>query len=165
MPPLFRRPALPAGLTLEPGERVLAQAESADGPIVATNHRLLIPVATGFHTIGWEQVERATWSRDDEELLVVETVPLGTKPRRHRIGLGAAMAFLDIVREQVQASVVISRHVAIEGDRGVRVSGRRRPGRHKLAWVVAVDPGIDLDDPEVRATVESAVALVRAEVE
>ncbi len=144
---------------------MLAQADSADGPIVATNHRLLLPVETGFHAIGWEHVERATWNRDDELLVVVETVPVGAKPRRHRIGLDEATAFLDIVREQVQASVVISRHIAIAGDRGVRVSGRRRPGEPKLAWVVALDAGIDLDDPDVRAAVEHAVAQVRAEVE
>jgi hypothetical protein len=34
-----------------------------------------------------------------------------------------------------------------------------------LAWVVAVDAGIDLDDPTVRAKVDQAVAQVRAEVE
>jgi hypothetical protein len=165
VPSLFRRPPIPTGLTLEPGERVLAQAESADGTVVATNRRLFLPDSTGFHPVGWEHVERATWSRDDNHLVVIETVPFGTKPRRHRIGLGEATVFLDIVREQVQASVVISRHVAIAGERGVRVSGRRRPGERKVAWVVAPDSGIDLDDPDVRTAVDYAVAQVRAEVE
>ena len=144
---------------------MLAQADSADGTIMATNHRLLLPDSTGYHAIGWEHVERATWSRDDDRLVVVETVPLGAKPRRHRIGLGEATTFLDIVREQVQASVVVSRHIPIAGERGVRVSGRRRPGNRSLAWVVAVDTGIDLDDPAIRNAVDSAVAQVRAEVE
>jgi hypothetical protein len=61
--------------------------------------------------------------------------------------------------------VVISRHVPITDERGVRVTGRRRPGMRALAWVVAVDAGIDLDDPTVRARVDEAVAQVRAEVE
>jgi hypothetical protein len=34
-----------------------------------------------------------------------------------------------------------------------------------LTWVVAVDAGIDLDEPTVRARVDAAVAQVRAEVE
>jgi hypothetical protein len=165
MPQLFRRLTVPAGLTLEPGERLLARAESAGGPIAATTRRLVLPTADGFHAIGWEHVERATWSRDDDQLVVVETAPLGATPRRHRIGLGYATRFLDVVREQVQASVVVSRHVPIKDERGVRVSGRRRPGHRKLAWVVAVDSGIDLDDLAVRARIESAVAQVRAEVE
>jgi hypothetical protein len=165
MPPLFRRLAVPAGLMLEPGERLLARAESETGAIAATTQRLLLPADGGFHAIGWENVERATWSRDDDQLVVIETAPLGAEPRRHRIGLGEASQFLDVVREQVQASVVISRHVPIAGERGLRVSGRRRPGLQRLAWVVAVDSGIDLEDPAVRARIESAVALVRAEVE
>jgi hypothetical protein len=165
MPPLFRRPAVPAGLTLGPGERLLARAESEAGPLAATTRHLVLPADGGFHAIGWEKVERATWSRDDDQLVVVETAPLGAEPRRHRVGLGEATRFLDVVREQVQASVVISRHVPITDERGVRVSGRRRPGRRALAWVVAVDAGIDLDDPTVRAKVDQAVAQVRAEVE
>ena len=166
MPPLFRRAAaVPAGLTLAPGERLLAWAESADGPIVATTRNLLLSTDSGFHSIGWENVERATWSRDDDQLVVIETVPLGEQPRRHRIGLDEATQFLDVVREQVQASVVISRHVPIAGGSGVRISGRRRPGQRALTWVVAVDTGIDLDDPHVRGQVETAVAQVRAEVE
>ena len=165
MPPLFRRPALPAGLTLAPGERLLARAESETGPIAATTRHLMLPTDGGFHAIGWENVERATWSRDDDQLVVVETAPLGAKARRHRIGLGEATSFLDVVREQVQASVVISRHVPITDECGVRISGRRRPGQRTLAWVVAVDAGIDLDEPTVRAKVDQAVAQVRAEVE
>ena len=165
MPQLFRRPALPAGLTLGPGERLLARAESEAGPIAATTRHLVLPADGGFHAIGWEKVERATWSRDDDQLVVVETAPLGAEPRRHRVGLGEATRFLDVVREQVQASVVISRHVPIVDGRGVRVSGRRPPGQRNLSWVVAVDPGIDLDDMAVRARIESALAQVRAEVE
>ncbi len=144
---------------------MLAQAESADGPLVATNRRLFLPDGTGLRPIGWEHVERAAWNRDDEQLVVVETAPLGAAQRRHRIRLSEATVFLDVVREQVQSSVVISRHVAIAGSLGVRVSGRRRPGERTLAWVVAVDRGIDLDDPDVRAAVQAAVAEVRAEVE
>ena len=165
MPPLFRRLATPPGLSLEPGERLLARAESATGPLAATNRRLVLPTADGYHTIGWERVERATWSRDDEQLLVVETAPLGARPRRHRIGLANASRFLDVVREQVQASVVISRHIPIVDDRGVRISGRRPPGQPNLSWVVAVDTGIDLHDLAIRAKIESALAQVRAEVE
>jgi len=55
--------------------------------------------------------------------------------------------------------------VPIAGERGVRVTGRRRPGLDSLSWVVAVDAALSLDDPGVRALVDAAVAEVRAEVE
>jgi hypothetical protein len=70
---------------------------------------------------------------------------------------------LDVVREQVTASVVLTRHVPIDGSLGVRVTGRRR--RDGIAWLVAVDDGLRLDDPAIRRLVDAAVASVRAEVE
>ena len=70
---------------------------------------------------------------------------------------------LDVVREQVTASVVLTRHVPIDGSLGVRVTGRRR--RDGIAWLVSVDDGLHLEDPAIRRLVDVAVASVRAEVE
>lgn len=165
MPAPFRRSSRIAGLALQSGERVLATATATSGAVVATNRRLLVPVADGFHSIGWESVDRASWDRDGEVLVVVESVPLGSPPRNHRLRVEAPGRLVDVVREQVTASVVITRHVPIAGERGVRVTGRRRPGLEGLSWVVAVDAALSLDDPGVRALVDAAVAEVRAEVE
>jgi hypothetical protein len=170
MSPLFRRnPATPPtvpGLDLAPGERILATGETASGTLVATTHRLVIPVDDGVRAIGWEDVECATWDGEADQLVVLETAPLGARPRQHRLHLReASPTVLDVLREQVTASVVVSRHIPLVGAKGIRVSGRRRTGAGGLVWRVAVDPGIDVGDLAVRAAVDEAIARVRAEVE
>jgi hypothetical protein len=165
VPAFFRRPARIDGLTLEVGERVLATGEATSGTVIATDRRLLVPADEGFHPIGWESVDRASWDRDGELLLVVETGPMGSGPRHHRLQVEEPGRLVDVVREQVNASMVITRYLPISGERGVRVTGRRRRTQDRLRWVVAVDDGLHLDDPEVRAKVDAAVAAVRAEVE
>jgi hypothetical protein len=169
MSPLFRRrasapPPIP-GLDLEPKEKVLAAGETSSGPLVATTHRLVVPTGEGPRSLAWPDVERASWDSDAEELLVVETAPVGSRPRRHRLQVGEARTVLHVLREQVNASVVVSRHIALVGPKGVRVSGRRRPGEQSLMWKVAVDTGVDADDPAIRADIDRAIAQVRAEVE
>lgn len=164
---LFRRPSPPdlPGLSLEPGERVLAYAAAPGGAVAATNLRLVLPAAAGVHAIGWDAVEQARWDADEETLVVLESAPVGDRPRRHRVELAKETRLLDVIREQVQASVVISRHVALAGEHGIRVTGRRRPGSDRLTWKVAVDHGIDISNPDIRARIDEAVARVRAEVE
>jgi hypothetical protein len=165
MPAFFRRSPRTAGLPVDPGERLLATATLTSGTAAATDRRLLIPVADGFYAIDWESVDRVSWDRDDESLLVVETAPMGSPARNHRLRFERPGRLLDVIREQVTASVVISRYVPVDGERGVRVTGRRRAGQIGLRWVVAVDAGLDLADPSVRGLVDTAVAGVRAEVE
>ncbi len=133
--------------------------------MVATDKRLLVPGSDGYHGIGWESVDRATWNGDDQLLTVTQSAPLESNPRQHRLRVEDAGQLLDVVREQVTASVVISRYVPIEGSHGVRITGRRQPGRAELMWVVAVDRGLSIDAPSVRAQIEAVVARVRAEVE
>jgi hypothetical protein len=165
MPAFSRRSSLTAGFPLEAGERVLATATASAGVVVATDRRLLIPVDSGFRGIGWESIDRASWDRDGEVLVAIESVPVGSAPRRHRLQIEKPGRLVDVVRERVTASVVITRYKVIDGERGVRVTGRRRFGQSGLNWVVAVDPGLDLADPSVRARVDAAVASARAEVE
>lgn len=167
MSPLFRRSATPdiPGLTLEPGERSLARAAAADGAIAATTHRLVLPAPDGFHAIDWIDIERAGWDGDEQALVVLEAAPVGDRPRRHRVRMGNEQRLLDVIREQVQASVVLSRHVPIVGERGIRISARRRPDDQRLVWRVAVDSGLDIDNAEVRARVDAAVAAARTDVE
>jgi hypothetical protein len=153
------------GVDLQPGERVLARAAAPDGEVFATTQRLLLPVDGKLETVRWEAVERARWDEGTEQLVVVETAALGSRPRRHRIAVGRVPRLLDVVREQVQASVLLTRHVPITEQLGVRITARRPPGGQRVSWAVAVERGLDLDDPQVRARVDRAVAQVRAEIE
>lgn len=151
---------------LEDGERVLASGRTLSGEsVVATDRRLFLPERGGHRPIGWDGIEKATWNQEEESLFVVETAPAGTRPLKHRVNLDRNARLLDVVREQVTASVVISRHVPVDPRRGVRVTGRRRPGADKLSWTVTADAGLDVGDPEVRSRIGAAVDAVRAEVE
>ena len=59
---------------------------------------------------------------------------------------------LELVRERVTASVVLQRHVAVSGRRGLRVIARRAPrGNAPVDWFFEYDAGVDPDDAEVRA--------------
>jgi hypothetical protein len=144
---------------------VLASAPGDMGIVIATDRRLFVPQPGGHRGIGWESIDRATWDGDGELLTITETAPLGTPPRQHRLRIEDAGRLLDVVRELVTASVVISRYVPIDGEHGVRITGRRQPGRTGLRWVVAVDRGLSMDAQDVRDEIEAAVTAVRAEVE
>jgi hypothetical protein len=165
-----RTASLPAGVTLAHGERLLASDVTADGsPIAATNHRLVLPTSDGLTSdgltsVGWAAIERATFDQGSGQLVVTETAPVGSRPRRYRLGMAGALTLLDVIREQVKASVIVSRFVAIDGARGVRVSGRRRPDTGALAWNVTVDAGLDVDNPDIRQNIDAVVAMVRAEL-
>lgn len=145
---------------LEKGERVLAAAAGPDGEVVATTHRLRLRDTS----VEWSRVETASWDGDAELLVVTEVPDSRGHRQRHRVALESPQRLVDVVREQVTQSVVISRHILVDGRRGVRVTGRRTAA-DEIVWTAALDSGIDLHDPGTKARVDAAVALVRNEVE
>ena len=94
----------------------------------------------------------------------------GEQRPHHALTLDASAAadtdrLLQLVRERGTASVLISRHVPIEGRRGVRVIGRRAPsGRSDVQWAFEYDAGIDPDDPFVQTAADDALAAAKADV-
>lgn len=148
---------------MEQGERVLARATGPDGLVVATTHRLRLPGPPG-EAVEWSRIDNATWNGDDQVLMVTEVPgPTGRRPR-HRIAIHEPGRLVDVVREQVTASVLISRRIAVDGPRSIRVTGRRTADGG-IVWSAELDPGIDMDDQATRQRVDDAVALVRGEVE
>lgn len=155
-----RRPVLEVGR----GERLLAWATTDDGSVVGgTRDALYLP-----DRLPWEQVESAGWNRDSSTLRVSEVGSWGTPRRQHHLALDEADRvdrLLRLVNERVTASVVLQRHVALDGRRGVRVIARRAPGRHdEPAWVYEFDEGIDPADPDVRRAAAEAMAAAREEL-
>jgi hypothetical protein len=144
---------------LRAAERVFIQADGPDGRVTATDQRLIWPGGA----IAWHEIERASWDGDDE-VLTIEPVATSDHPRVYRLPITAPGRLIDVVREQVVASVVISRHVSLKGRRGVRVTGRRHAGG-ELRWSAVLDAGIDPENPETRSQLDAAVAGVRSEVE
>ena len=113
-------------LPLEPGESVLAAAVDASGRWYAgTAFALLVPEEDGWRRIPWETVERASWDRESEQLLVVETADFGQPEPVHRAALTEPERLLELVRERISASVVVKPFEPVEGKRGITVSARR----------------------------------------
>ncbi|MCW2795289.1 hypothetical protein [Nocardioides sp.] len=143
------------------GERVLAWAQSAEGPVGGTRDALYVPDAR----IPWEQVETAEWDTDFSVLRVSEVGSWGVARPVHVLTFDEPGRLLELVRERVSASIVLQRHVAIEGRRGVRVIARRAPhGDRPLSWLYEYDEGIDPDDALVRQAAGEALAAARDEV-
>jgi len=155
---------MPPRLQLARGERLLASDVTSDGSaIAATTHRLVVSADDGLTSIGWANIERATFDQESGQLVVVETADLAARPHRHLLRVDAPTV-LDVIREQVKASVVLTRHVALSNGTSVRVTARRLPESGAMAWTVGVDAGLDVSDPEIRGRIDSAIAAVRAEL-
>lgn len=147
------------------GESELARADSEAGLVVGTRDALYVPTSVGHVRVPWEQVESADWDQDGEVLRVREVGTWGERRPEYLLTLTDAGRLLELVRERVTATVLLQRHVPIEGSRGVRVIARRAPsGRRDLTWLFEYDEGIDPEDPFVATAAESALAAAREEV-
>jgi hypothetical protein len=150
------------------GEKVLAWAESASGPVVAGTRDALYLTSSAAELdtrLPWEQVEAADWDRDTSRLRISEVGSWGEERVVHTLTIEEPGRLLELVRERVTASVVLQRHVPISGRRGLRVIARRAPrGDRPLAWYCEYDEGVDPDDPAVRAAAEAALTAARDEV-
>jgi hypothetical protein len=149
------------------GERLLAWAPVAGGGWVAgTRDALYLP----DERLPWEEVQDAEWDSEHARLRVSEVGTWGEQRPRHALVLDEeAVAetgrLLQLVRERVTASVLLSRHVPVDGRRGVRVIARRAPsGRADVHWAYEYDAGVDPDDPFVQTAAEDALAAAKADV-
>lgn len=148
---------------------MLAWAETEDG--VAGGTRLALYVvptsepASGIVRVPWEQIEAADWDRDASVLTVTEVGSWGSPRAEHLLAIAEPGRLLELVRERVTASVVLQRHVAIEGRRGVRVIARRSgDDTRPLSWLFQYDEGIDPTDPFVEQAAQEALLAARDEV-
>jgi hypothetical protein len=158
---LFGRRETP-DVAVEPGERVLAHATSPDGPVAGTGAALYLP---GGHRIPWESVEAADWDLDSTTFKVSEVGTWGEHRPAHRLTLDDPDRLLQLVRERVTATILLQRHVAIRGTKGVRVIARRAPtGQRRVTWLFEYDEGVDPDDPFVAQAAQEALLSAREEV-
>jgi hypothetical protein len=146
-----------------PGEKVLAWAASADGVVAGTRAALYLPAG---QRLAWEQVEAADWDSESDTLRVIEVGTWGEPRPSYSFVLTEPSRLLQLIRERVTASVVLQRHVAIRGQRGVRVIARRAPaGERELTWLFEYDEGIDPDDPFVEHAAQEALTSARDEID
>ena len=152
-----RAPEVVRAVVLDQGERRMAWGTTTLGdPVVATDLGLRVASAA---RLDWADVERATWQRPVLE--VVEVSQVSGTGRRSRLELTEEGALPDVVRSSVTASVAWSTHVLLRPAGGVRVVGRRRPGRELLDWQLVYDRGTDVGDPDVQAQAEALLIDAR----
>lgn len=180
------RPGGPAGVA--PGEKVLAWArtvvpadpqagprtevaEGGDrvvppGEVVAATRQALHVSQAGRVRIPWEEVERADWDADSAVLTVVGLVPFGQVRPTYLLPLADATRLLDVVRERVEASIVLQRAVPVAGQPGgVRLVGRCAPGGGGgIRWLLEFDDGVDPDDPGVKRACQQALEAAELDV-
>jgi hypothetical protein len=163
----------PSPVRVERGERLLADAVAEEGHLGGTRDALYLVHARGgggFELaetvrIPWEEVEAAEWDLETSVLRVTEVGSWGEQRPEHRYTLSEPGRLLELVRERVTASIVLQRHVPIDGRRGLRVIARRAPyGDRPVQWVYEYDEGVDPDDPAVRQAAEEALAAARLDV-
>jgi hypothetical protein len=166
---LGRGTAVPAqvrtALGLERGERVLAAARLRSGGwLVATTLALHVTGADGSAATSrhsWDRVAGAVWS-DTAAMLQVTWVD---GARQLVVELAGDEGLLpEVVRERVEASVVLSRRFEVPGRRGVRVAIRRAHHGAELSTQVVADRGVDLTDPAIAARVAAELADLREQV-
>ncbi|MBB6629397.1 hypothetical protein H5V45_18870 [Nocardioides sp. KIGAM211] len=146
---------------LAPGERVLAWADTDRGPVGGSRDALHLPDGA----VPWERLQAADWDLDTTTLRVSEVGTWGEPRPEHVFVIEEPRLLLELVRERITASVVLQRHVPVDGRRGVRVIARRAPrGDQPVAWVFEYDEGIDPDDPLVRTAADDALLAARDEL-
>ena len=161
--PRRRTPALAVGS----GERLLAWTTLEDGLVGGTRDAFYLRRGGAGVTvrIPWEQVEAADWDVDASTLRVSEVGSWGEVRPVHELSVAAPGRLLELVRERVTASIVLQRHIAIAGSRGVRVIARRAPrGNEPVQWIYEFDEGIDPSSAEVRAAAEAALQAAQEEL-
>lgn len=144
---------------------MLAACESVDGVVLAGTRDAFYLGGEPVTRVPWEQVEAADWDRDESVFRISLVGSWGEEKVVHTYGLTEPGRLLELVRERVTASIVLQRHLPLEGRRGVRVIGRRPPrGRGEIEWFFEYDEGVDPADPAVRDASAAALAAARADV-
>lgn len=162
MPP----PDVQATMTLERGERVLASADDTSGQwLVGTDRSLHLQAGNDWVVLPWQRIDRAAWDDDAAALTVYPVADFGQVQRSHERTFAQAGPFLDLLRDRVNASVLLTRHVPVKGSRGLRVVARRPPvGDGPIEWSAVLDETLDPSDPQVVQAVERGLASAQAEL-
>lgn len=158
-----RKPPSALRPRLERDERIITWARATEpeaGAVVVTTRGLFLP---GRDRLGWHQIHKASWA--NPKLTVIPSSPVGegdgytvlVDDTPVVIALAGPGDVPDQVRRRVTGSVAFTHHQDLPGG-GVRVVGRRVPGRNGVVWHVRYDPGTDSADPDVVAFTAELVA-------
>jgi hypothetical protein len=111
--------------------------------------------------LGWEQVERADWDPRRRRLILTGLTPDG--PRRTELPLADGVTLMSLARERIRWTTLLSGPLRLSEVGEAHVTVRREPATGALLWVVRLHPGVDRDDPRLSASVDAAIARLRAQ--
>lgn len=156
---------------LDPDERVVSWAPAPGGAVVATPLGLWLPGVPD--RLPWHLIDKVIWRSNT--LTLIPAVDSGggvlvEQPPRS-VRLEQPRDIPQNVRARIEKAIAFTRHHPLPGAegaagvrRGVRVVGRRVPGEDGVSWQLVFDPGVDRDDPAVRAAASAFVDQARAEL-
>jgi hypothetical protein len=170
---LFHKPEkVPAEAVarLDRDERVVSWAPVPGGAVVATPLGLWLPGHPD--RLAWHLIDKATWQNN--VLTIIPALDSGDgvlveQPPR-AVRLDHPRDIPQTVRVRVQKAIAFTRHHPLPGPEGrgarpgVRVVGRRVPGRDGVTWQLVFDDAVDRDDPAVRAAAAAFVEQARVEL-
>lgn len=164
------KPPPEAVARLDPDERVVSWAPAPGGAVVATPLGLWLPGVPD--RLPWHLIDKVIWRSNT--LTLIPAVDSGggvlvEQPPRS-VRLEQPRDVPQNVRARIEKAIAFTRHHPLPGAegagvrRGVRVVGRRVPGQDGVSWQLVFDPGVDRDDPAVRAAASAFVDQARAEL-
>ena len=165
---MIRRRTGPSSDALSEGERVRSWAPVstlAGEPlyVVASGQALYIPAVHELARSGpamrlpWTHIDRVHW--EQPFLLIVAQVDGST--RNWRIDLAEPRSLPEFVRERVMATIVVSEHIPLHEESGVRLIARRSSVDSPVEWTMSFDPGLDGTNPQIQAAAQEALADLR----
>ncbi|HHV20994.1 MAG TPA: hypothetical protein GXZ30_05605 [Propionibacterium sp.] len=166
---VFRRVRIDPGILSELAEayrvafgtthqKPLAAARTMDGWCVLLPDVLAQQSGGEWHLVGWHQIEQGGWNDQNRELRWEETTG-----RRGSAIMDHPQRVPEVFRERVHASIVVQRHIPIEGTReGAFISARRDLSRpdEPLEWRTRRGRGTP-DDEETERVLAGALADLR----
>ncbi|MDQ2758086.1 MAG: hypothetical protein M3Y71_16290 [Actinomycetota bacterium] len=168
-------PPVREALDLTAHEKVLAAARDTDTGawLIATTYAVALVDPSAVTEGGrlavtwrrpWHEVDRASWERESSLLTVSWAGPAqerATRPSQWRLGEDAL--FLQVLRERVQASVVLAQELRLAGRRTGRAVIRQDLATGDLLEQVVLGRGVR-DDAETEAAATVALVWLREQV-
>jgi hypothetical protein len=130
--------------------------------LIASERALYVDDPSGRVRIPWDRVLKAKWV--DPTLEVLTQPGPGGVTRMLRFRLDETGEMPVVVRERVTASIVVTEHVPLDGQRGVRVVARSDSDTGDIRWSMVFDQGLDSSDPDLRSRADEALARVRSQM-
>jgi hypothetical protein len=142
---------------LAKGERVMAETKSIDDKLT------LIATQVALHiderAIRWDQVLTAKW--EEPNLVLSVQMDPSSRAEQLSIGLEKARRFLEVVRDRVTSSVVMTERRSLPVGAVATFTARRRSDTGEVIWSVIFDGNPDLTNPELMEQAQQVLTDLR----